>query len=110
MQIENDYDKEVCNGDIGFVEASDLDLGEMTIGIDGRSVTYAFGELDQVVLVFATTIHKSQGFEYPAIHSHHDAALYECNAICFIRVSPAAGSWLSCSYKSRAQIVPLNRL
>ena len=67
MQIENDYDKEVYNGDIGYVEAIDLELGEMMIAFDGRPVTYAFGELDQIVLAYATTIHKSQGSEYPAV-------------------------------------------
>jgi exodeoxyribonuclease V alpha subunit len=67
MQIENDYDKEVYNGDIGYVEAIDLELGEMTITFDRRPVTYAFGELDQIVLAYATTIHKSQGSEYPAV-------------------------------------------
>jgi exodeoxyribonuclease V alpha subunit len=67
MQIENDYDKEVYNGDIGYIEAIDLELGEMTIAFDGRPITYAFGELDQIVLAYATTIHKSQGSEYPAI-------------------------------------------
>jgi exodeoxyribonuclease V alpha subunit len=67
MQIENDYDKEVYNGDIGYVEAIDLELGEMTIAFDGRPVAYAFGELDQIVLAYATTIHKSQGSEYPAV-------------------------------------------
>ena len=67
MQIENDYDKEVYNGDIGYVEAIDLELGEMTIAFDGRPVTYAFGEFDQIVLAYATTIHKSQGSEYPAV-------------------------------------------
>ena len=67
MQIENDYDKEVYNGDIGYVEAIDLEIGEMTIAFDGRPVTYAFGELDQIVLAYATTIHKSQGSEYPAV-------------------------------------------
>jgi exodeoxyribonuclease V alpha subunit len=67
MQIENDYDKEVYNGDIGFVETIDLELGEMTIVFDGRPVAYAFGELDQIVLAYATTIHKSQGLEYPAV-------------------------------------------
>src|SRR2546430_9484662 len=45
----------------------DLDLGEMTIVFDGRPVAYAFGELDQIVLAYATTIHKSQGSEYPAV-------------------------------------------
>ena len=67
MQIENDYDKEVYNGDIGYVDAIDLELGEMTIAFDGRPVSYAFGELDQIVLAYATTIHKSQGSEYPAV-------------------------------------------
>jgi exodeoxyribonuclease V alpha subunit len=67
MQIENDYDKEVYNGDVGFVEAIDLDAGEMAIGFDGRSVSFQFGELDQVVLAYATTIHKSQGSEYPVV-------------------------------------------
>jgi exodeoxyribonuclease V alpha subunit len=65
MQIENDYDKEVYNGDIGYVEA--IDLGEMTIAFDGRPVAYAFGQLDRIVLAYATTIHKSQGSEFPAV-------------------------------------------
>lgn len=67
MQIENDYEKEVYNGDIGTVEAIDLDEGELTIAFDGRSVVYAFGELDSVVPAYAATIHKSQGSEYPAV-------------------------------------------
>jgi exodeoxyribonuclease V alpha subunit len=67
MQIENDYDKEVYNGDIGFVEGIHMDEGEMLINFEGRSVGFLFGELDQVVLAYATTIHKSQGSEYPAV-------------------------------------------
>ena len=67
MQIENDYDREIYNGDIGFVEAIDTDLGEIVIGFDGRPVTIPFGELDQVVLAYATTVHKSQGSEYPVV-------------------------------------------
>ena len=67
MQIENDYDKEVYNGDIGYVGTIDLELGEMTIAFDGRPVAYAFGELDRIVLAYATTIHKSQGSEFPAV-------------------------------------------
>ena len=67
MQVENDYDKEVYNGDVGYVEAIDVDEGEMSINFDGRSVSYLFGELDQVVLAYATTIHKSQGSEYPVV-------------------------------------------
>jgi exodeoxyribonuclease V alpha subunit len=66
MQIENDYDKEVYNGDIGYIVHVDLDDGELTASFDGRSVTYGFGELDTLVPAYAVTIHKSQGSEYPA--------------------------------------------
>lgn len=67
MQIENDYDKEVYNGDIGFIENVDLQAGEIVASIDGRSVTYGFGELDMLLPAYAATIHKSQGSEYPAV-------------------------------------------
>jgi exodeoxyribonuclease V alpha subunit len=67
MQIENDYDKDVYNGDIGFVRAIDDELGDVTIAVDGRPVLYAAHELDKVVLAYATTIHKAQGCEYPAV-------------------------------------------
>jgi exodeoxyribonuclease V alpha subunit len=66
-QIENDYEKEVYNGDIGYIDAIDLELSEIKILFDGLVVTYGFGELDQVVLAYATTIHKSQGSEYPVV-------------------------------------------
>lgn len=67
MQIENDYDKEVYNGDIGYIQEVNLDDGELTASFDSRSVTYGFGELDTLVPAYATTIHKSQGSEYPAV-------------------------------------------
>jgi exodeoxyribonuclease V alpha subunit len=67
MQVENDYDKEVHNGDLGVVQSIDPEASEMVIEFDGRPVTYGFGELDEVVLAYATTIHKSQGSEYPAV-------------------------------------------
>ena len=67
MQIENDYDKEVYNGDIGYVDDVDPDAGEIVASFDGRSVTYGFGELDMLVPAYAATIHKSQGSEYPAV-------------------------------------------
>src|ERR1700720_1972915 len=67
MQIENDYDKEVHNGDIGYIDDVDPDAGELTASFDGRAVTYGFGELDTLVPAYAATIHKSQGSEYPAV-------------------------------------------
>jgi exodeoxyribonuclease V alpha subunit len=67
MQIENDYDKEVYNGDLGVVTSIDPESSEMVIEFDRRAVTYGVGELDQVVLAYATTVHKSQGSEYPAV-------------------------------------------
>jgi len=67
MQIQNDYDKEVYNGDIGYVDDVDPNAGEVLASFDGRSVTYGFGELDMLVPAYATTIHKSQGSEYPAV-------------------------------------------
>ena len=67
MQIENDYDKEVYNGDIGYVDDVDPDAGELIASFDGRAVTYGFGELDTLVPAYAATIHKSQGSEYPAV-------------------------------------------
>src|SRR5215212_3847760 len=67
MQIENDYEKEVYNGDIGYIEGIDPEAGELTASFDGRAVTYGLGELDTLVPAYAATIHKSQGSEYPAV-------------------------------------------
>jgi exodeoxyribonuclease V alpha subunit len=67
MQVENDYDKEVYNGDIGYVVDVDPEPDELTVSFDGRVVTYGFGELDLLVPAYAATIHKSQGSEYPAV-------------------------------------------
>jgi len=67
MQIVNDYDKEVYNGDIGYIDDVDPDAGELNVSFDGRSVSYGFGELDTLVPGYAATIHKSQGSEYPAV-------------------------------------------
>jgi len=67
MQIENDYDKEVYNGDIGYVDDVDPDADELTARFDSQTVTYGFGELDALVPAYAATIHKSQGSEYPAV-------------------------------------------
>ncbi len=71
MQIENNYDKNVYNGDIGIIKAISHEESEVTIAYeekqDERLVVYDFGECDEIVLAYATTIHKSQGSEYPAV-------------------------------------------
>src|SRR6476620_11383219 len=67
MQVENNYDKEVYNGDLGMVSRLDAEEGELSVDFDGREVVYGFTELDELVLAYATTIHKSQGSEYPAV-------------------------------------------
>ena len=61
MQIENDYDKEVYNGDIGLVADVDPEAGELTARFEGRDLVYGFGELDTLVPAYAATVHKSQG-------------------------------------------------
>jgi exodeoxyribonuclease V alpha subunit len=66
MQVENDYDKGVYNGDLGVVSRIDMEEGALIVDFDGRELIYGFGELDELVLAYATTIHKSQGSEYPA--------------------------------------------
>jgi exodeoxyribonuclease V alpha subunit len=67
MQVANNYDREVFNGDLGVIGGLDLEQGELTVLFDGRPVVYGFGELDELVLAYATTIHKAQGSEYPAV-------------------------------------------
>jgi ATP-dependent exoDNAse (exonuclease V) alpha subunit len=75
MQMVNDYDKDVFNGDIGRVAKIDEVEQEMTVRFDGRPVKYDFNELDELHLSYATTVHKSQGSEYPVvvlpIHTQH---------------------------------------
>lgn len=67
MQRVNNYDKEVFNGDIGKIVGIDLEEGEVMVDYDGRNVIYDFGELDEVSLAYAASIHKAQGSEYPAV-------------------------------------------
>jgi len=67
IQTENDYDKEVFNGDIGQVAKIDPVEGELIVKFENRDVTYDYGELDELSLAYAITIHKSQGSEFPAV-------------------------------------------
>ncbi len=67
MQTTNDYDREVFNGDLGYILSIDEAESEMVVDFDGRDVLFDFSDLDNLTLAYATTIHKSQGSEYPAI-------------------------------------------
>lgn len=67
IQTVNNYDKEVFNGDIGRILEIDTEEASLLIEYDGRDVAYEFSELDEVQLAYATSIHKSQGSEYPAV-------------------------------------------
>ena len=67
MQMRNNYDKEVFNGDVGFIDEVNQEEGFLTVDFDDRHVIYELGELDELVLAYASTVHKSQGSEYPAV-------------------------------------------
>jgi exodeoxyribonuclease V alpha subunit len=67
MQIQNNYEKEVFNGDLGRIVRIDPESQEVIIDFDGRRVPYDYADLDEVVLAYACSIHKSQGSEYPAV-------------------------------------------
>ncbi|MCJ2117059.1 ATP-dependent RecD-like DNA helicase, partial [Methylobacterium sp. J-001] len=67
LENQDDYDREVFNGDLGTVARIDGDEGAVFVDFDGREVVYPYGELDTLVPAYATTIHKSQGSEYPAV-------------------------------------------
>ncbi len=67
IQIRNNYDKDVFNGDIGRITAIAWESREVLISIDGRAVVYDFSDLDEIVLAYAVSVHKSQGSEYPAV-------------------------------------------
>ena len=67
MQLRNNYDKEVFNGDLGYIEKVDMEDRTLFVCFDGRTVEYDVSELDELTLAYATTIHKSQGSEYPIV-------------------------------------------
>ena len=67
IQTENDYDKDVFNGDVGMIERIDPVEQEVAVRFDERLVKYDFGELDEIALAYAITIHKAQGSEFPAV-------------------------------------------
>ena len=67
MQIVNNYDKDVFNGDIGWISRIDPEEREVVIDFNGRAVPYDYSDLDEVVLAYAVSVHKSQGSEYPVV-------------------------------------------
>ncbi|HRQ25212.1 MAG TPA: ATP-binding domain-containing protein, partial [Anaerolineales bacterium] len=67
MQTQNNYDKDVYNGDIGFVRGLDLVEQTLTVDFDGRIATYDWSETDELTLAYAISIHKAQGSEFPAV-------------------------------------------
>jgi exodeoxyribonuclease V alpha subunit len=67
MQVVNNYQKEVFNGDIGYITAISPEEQEVSINFDGRTVNYDFSETDEIMLAYAVSIHKAQGSEYPAV-------------------------------------------
>ncbi len=67
MQIRNNYDKEVFNGDIGRITRIDLENQQVFISFDGKEVVYHYPDLDEIVLAYAVSVHKAQGSEYPAV-------------------------------------------
>lgn len=67
MQLRNNYDKDVFNGDVGFVQEVQTADRSLVVLFDGKPVEYRAGDLDELTLAYATTIHKSQGSEYPAV-------------------------------------------
>jgi exodeoxyribonuclease V alpha subunit len=75
IQTENDYERDVFNGDLGLVTKIDREEHEMTVTFDGRAVVYDFSDLDALALAYVLSIHKSQGSEYPCVivplHTQH---------------------------------------
>jgi exodeoxyribonuclease V alpha subunit len=67
MQIRNNYEKEIFNGDIGLIEAIDEEKQEIVVTYDDKPVLYDYLELDEVILAYAISVHKSQGSEYQAV-------------------------------------------
>lgn len=75
IQTENNYQRDVFNGDLGIIDSINRIEQEVSVTFDGRSVSYDFGDLDELALAYVLTVHKSQGSEYPCVviplHTQH---------------------------------------
>jgi exodeoxyribonuclease V alpha subunit len=67
MQLRNNYDKDVFNGDMGRITDINLEESEIHVTVEGRKVVYEFSDLDELTLAYAVSVHKSQGSEYPVV-------------------------------------------
>jgi exodeoxyribonuclease V alpha subunit len=67
LQTKNNYEKEIFNGDLGWVRDLDRETGELTVAFDEARVSYAQSEFDELTLAYCISVHKSQGSEYPAV-------------------------------------------
>jgi len=80
MQMRNNYQREVFNGDVGIITTIDQVNQIVKVNIDGREVIYDFCDLDELVLAYAVSVHKSQGSEFPCvvmpIHTSHFMLLH----------------------------------
>tara|TARA_B100000989_G_C19382746_1_gene402326 strand:- start:287 stop:703 length:417 start_codon:yes stop_codon:yes gene_type:complete len=80
MQLRNNYDKKVYNGDVGRIVQIDTEEQELLVNFDGKEVPYEFGEIDEITLAYAVSIHKYQGSECPCViipvHTSHFKLLY----------------------------------
>ena len=102
MQLENDYDREVYNGDVGRITAIDQRAQTLEVTMDGRRLTYAADELDCLAIAYAATVHKAQGSNTPPSCCRCCASMVACcAATCSIPPSPAPGGWWSCSPSQR---------
>jgi exodeoxyribonuclease V alpha subunit len=95
MQLENNYDKEVFNGDQGIIEAIDSSSGQVAVRFDERVIQYTRAESDELTLCYAASVHKVQGSEFPCVilllfQAHH---LMLSAAIWYTPRSPEARNW-----------------
>ena len=98
MQIENDYEREIYNGDIGRLTEIDRAQKQLTVTIDGRDLIYGFDELDSLIPAYAITVHKAQGSEYPVVILPLARSKVGCSgAIWSTRRLPGRSAWSSYS-------------